>query len=411
MKRINKNLFYWVLYDFANSIAFINLLVYFSQWIVIDKGLPELAFNISIVVSSIMFIVSSFYFSKKLDQNKKFIEGIRDTTILNFIFYLLTFFAILLNFHIYITITLFTFAIYLYLLSFIYFTPLLVYLYRENNTDSGFVSGIGQAGNSLGQVFGLLVTLPFVSGQISLFGLGRAETFLPSFILTFLFSIPMLYFFKLDAHKYTEIKEGAFDFTKINGLEIFKHSKFFGIFLVVYILLGDALLTFSSNFSLYLERVHNIVDTTKALMTISILLLSAFGAFAFSFFTEKFGDYKLLFLLIGFWIIIFPCFALVADFNWLLFLTLLAGFFFGPTWSVSRSIFSKLIPHNFESQGFSFYIITERIATIFGPLVWGYLTFRFPNPSTGYGYALSSLSIILLVSLIVYYKYFKQELA
>ena len=36
-----RNLFVWSLYDFANSIIYVNVLLYFAQWMVIDAGLPD----------------------------------------------------------------------------------------------------------------------------------------------------------------------------------------------------------------------------------------------------------------------------------------------------------------------------------------------------------------------------------
>ena len=62
----------------------------------------------------------------------------------------------------------------------------------------GQVSGIGQTGNWLGQIAGLLITLPLASGTVYLVGeAGRAQTFLPSVIIFFVLALPMLLFFKL----------------------------------------------------------------------------------------------------------------------------------------------------------------------------------------------------------------------
>ena len=65
-------------------------------------------------------------------------------------------------------------------------------------TQWGRVSGVGQAGNWLGQMTGILVTLPFASGAVYLFGAaGRAQTFLPAVTLFILLSLPMLLFLRL----------------------------------------------------------------------------------------------------------------------------------------------------------------------------------------------------------------------
>lgn len=54
-----KNLFYWSLYDFANSFVLINFLLYFSQWLVIDGGLSDFWYNMIFVISSLLLLFSS----------------------------------------------------------------------------------------------------------------------------------------------------------------------------------------------------------------------------------------------------------------------------------------------------------------------------------------------------------------
>jgi hypothetical protein len=71
----------------------------------------------------------------------------------------------------------------------------------------GKVSGIGEAGNLLGEVFGLLITLPLASGAVYLFGeAGRAQTFLPATVLFFILALPMLLFFKLPKQELSNYK-------------------------------------------------------------------------------------------------------------------------------------------------------------------------------------------------------------
>ncbi len=38
----------WALYDFANSLLVINATVYFSQWVVVDRGLTDFWFAIEV---------------------------------------------------------------------------------------------------------------------------------------------------------------------------------------------------------------------------------------------------------------------------------------------------------------------------------------------------------------------------
>jgi hypothetical protein len=51
-----KNVFLWTLYDFANSLVSIVFFLYFAQWIVIDKGIEDIYFNLAFTVSAIFLL-------------------------------------------------------------------------------------------------------------------------------------------------------------------------------------------------------------------------------------------------------------------------------------------------------------------------------------------------------------------
>ena len=54
-----KRLFVWSLYDFANSIVQINWLLYLSQWLVVDKGLPEIWYGGFYSAVTLLLLVTS----------------------------------------------------------------------------------------------------------------------------------------------------------------------------------------------------------------------------------------------------------------------------------------------------------------------------------------------------------------
>ena len=175
---MKKNIYLWALYDFANSIIMIVFLFYFSQWLVVDSHKPDWWFNAMLVVSSILFILTAPVIGQRLDTSHRKLSGVRTTTILTFLFFLATSLTVLFApSHAVIAVTLFTLALYFYLVSFVFYTPMINDISDE--TNRGYVSGLGQGFNYAGQVIGLLITLPFATGAIYLFGtLGRPQTFL-----------------------------------------------------------------------------------------------------------------------------------------------------------------------------------------------------------------------------------------
>src|SRR4051812_36191553 len=57
--RMNKKqLLLWSLYDFANSIVFINFLLYFSQWLVIDGGRSDFWYNAIFAITTLILLVT-----------------------------------------------------------------------------------------------------------------------------------------------------------------------------------------------------------------------------------------------------------------------------------------------------------------------------------------------------------------
>ena len=79
-----KRIFLWSLYDFANSIVLMAFLFYFSQWLVIDQGKPAWWYNLSLALSSGLFILTAPVISRAIDATKVKIKGLRWWTALSF---------------------------------------------------------------------------------------------------------------------------------------------------------------------------------------------------------------------------------------------------------------------------------------------------------------------------------------
>src|SRR3989339_22151 len=59
MKNMNKkNIFVWALYDFANSIFMIVFFLYFSQWLVVEKGVSDFWFNMIFTAGSLLLLIT-----------------------------------------------------------------------------------------------------------------------------------------------------------------------------------------------------------------------------------------------------------------------------------------------------------------------------------------------------------------
>ena len=194
-----RNVALWTLYDFANSIVFIAFFLYFSQWLVVEKGVSDLWYNVLFAVSSLLLLITAPIAGYIADRTGKQRQYISYVTVFTFLCFLLT--AICTLFFtqkIWLAVTAFLFAQYFYQLSFVFYNALLRYIAPPEQW--GRVSGIGQAGSWLGEIAGLIIALPLASGALYLMGEpGRAQVFLPATVIFFVLTLPMLLLLKVPA--------------------------------------------------------------------------------------------------------------------------------------------------------------------------------------------------------------------
>ena len=62
-----KQLFLWSLYDFANSIVYINFILYFAQWIVVDAGLSDFLYNAIFAITTVILLFTAPILAARTD--------------------------------------------------------------------------------------------------------------------------------------------------------------------------------------------------------------------------------------------------------------------------------------------------------------------------------------------------------
>ena len=398
-----KNIFIWTLYDFANSLVEIVFFLYFAQWLVVDRGVSDLWYNMLFTIGSLLLLVTAPVLGSIADRTGREQRYLNSITVLTFLSFLgATIITLFFSGEVYLAALFFLLANYFYQFSFVFYNAL---LYRIAPREKwGMVSGIGQSGNWLGQIGGLLVALPFASGAVYLIGeAGRAQTFLVPTVLFFLLALPMIFFFRLPK------KENAEQGMSLTSLkEEYKNqwSRFrglvkvpgMGMFLLAYFFFNDAILTASNNFPIYLENVFSIPDDTKSLLLVGILATSAVGAVGAGWVSDKFGLKRTLLFVLGSWALLFPTFALVNNFSLFVAYSIFMGFLFGAVWTVSRAAMTALCPPNQLNFGFSFYTLSERVSTLLGPLVWGLIVTSFMHIGADrYRLALGAMGIFVAI--------------
>jgi len=364
-----QNIILWILYDFANSIVSIVFFLYFAQWIVIDRGISDLTFNLTFTISAVLLLLTVPITGSVLDTFLRRITGLRYTTVLTTLFYgLCAFFAVTDNEI--GALIFFTLGLYSYLLSFTFYTPLLQDISKPENR--GLISGLGITANYLGQFAGLLIALPFANGNITLFSAApRAETLFPAVFIFFLLALPVLLLFKEPRRTPHTFNLSSTLKETITSTRFLFSSSGIAAFLISYFLFNDAILTASNNFPIFLEQVWHVSDATKTYILLGILSTSALGGLLSGFVADRFGHKRTLICIITGWIILFPVIGSLTDFTWFVVVTTLMGLWFGATWTVSRSMMACLAPKGRHNLAFAYFGLSERASSFIGPIIWG----------------------------------------
>ena len=394
-----KNLWKWCLYDFANSFIFINFLLYFSTWMVVDGGLSDFWYNPIFAITSIMLFLSAPTLASFTDRygGRKYLLNF--ATLGTFLGYgLATVFAYLGTQYIFLVAIFFLLGQYFYQLSFVFYNTLI-----EDVADMEHrarASGIGQFSNSLGQIVGLLIALPLSAT--------RLQPLFPSLIIFILLSLPMMIYFIDSQPKNNRLgikvlREGEREYFR-------KMAVFFFVSVAVPILISlfffnDAFITITDNYPIYMERVFGASDNIKNYLLMTLLVMSATGGIFSGWVADKIGALKTLKLTMLGWIIVIPLCAAAKGIFSLAILSGLAGVLLGSARTVSRAYLSEILKKDELGYGFSFYTISERFSTLFGPLAWGGIITILGPQSLSYRIAMLSMTVFVLIALVVLVKW------
>lgn len=396
-----RNLFLWSLYDFANSIIYVNFLLYFAQWLVIDGGLSDFWYNAIFAVATVLLLFSAPMLAAQTDRNggKKYFLNL--ATIGTFIAYGL---AVWLAYrgveYVVWSAIFFLIGQYFYQLAFVFYNPMLAEIADEKHRARA--SGIGQFANAAGQVVGIAATLSFAGTRLG--------PLLPSLIGFFILALPMMVFYKesrvpLTPLKFSELKNDASVYLK-------RFSGFFAFsiatpMLIAFFLFNDALLTLSNNYSLILERVFATPDTTKSLLLMGILVMSAIGGVVFGWIADRLGALKTLKIILFGWLVALPLLAFAPTFTLFAIVTIPVGLLIGSLFAVCRAYISTLLPKEDMAYGFSFYTLAERFATFIGPLTWGTIIALGGASHLSYRIAIAAMAVFVLAGLFVLLRFRK----
>ena len=276
----------------------------------------------------------------------------------------------------------------------IFYDALITGVSTKKNVD--YVSSLGFA---LGYIGGGLLFLLNVLMYLKydLFGIPDPATAIKISFLTVaiwwaIFSIPLFVFVnEPKIYQPTGIKNSVKLGWKqlVNTLRDIGKYKIVALFLLAYWLYIDGVDTI---IRMAVDYGKSLNFTTSTLIT--ALLMVQFIAFpaalAYAKISEKIGTKRAIISgILGYTVITVLGYLMQKEWQFY-FLAGMVGLFQGGIQALSRSLFSRIIPHDKSAEFFGFYNMLGKFAAVIGPFLMGSVTLMFGNPRIGI------LSILIL---------------
>jgi UMF1 family MFS transporter len=393
----------WALYDFANTIYSMNILsLYFAGWLVIDLGYDDIYYSLAFAASMLLAAIlmpALGYLSDNPASGRRKIRYLMIFTIGAVLS--VAAFALLPPAMIGFILILFALSNFFYEGGIVFYNALLASVAEPDNV--GKVSGFGVALGYTGSVIGMVLVLPFVTGN--LFGLhipfisegGKSAAFLPTAIFFAVFSVPIFLFVRekviraavtpnrspagngMPSHAaglkaaYTDIWMSIKSTEKYPGMLRFLIADWF---------FEDAIATVIIFMAVYTERVLAMGADDRTAFFIISTVCAMLGSYPLGRLADRYQPKRVLFFIVLGWILVLILFAFnsLPTIFWIL--GPIIGVLLGGVWAVGRPLLMQLSPPEKLGEFFGLYSLSGRAAAVGGPLLWGAVVYIFSPERT-----------------------------
>ncbi|NOX64848.1 MAG: MFS transporter [Chlorobi bacterium] len=416
LKSENKfKIFIWTLFDFANtsySIIVVTFIyaVYFKDVVAGSKPIGDLYWSIGISISMLISGILAPILGAIADYSAGKKRFLLFFTLLSIVATSLLYF---------ISEGMILWGLVLFIIANIGFESGLVFYdsFLPELTEPknyGRVSGYGFAMGYLGSLATLAIVFPFIQNDMI------KETFPISALFFLIFAAPLFIFLK-DSRRNVKVKTSFINigFRRVKNtvlhLRNYKNLALFLLAFFFYIEGVNTTIFFSGNFA---KSTLGFSFEQLALFFLIVQTTAIIGSIIFGVLSDSIGQKKSIVISLYIWIFTMILAYLISDssgafvryfaemmnenvkeFQSFAFYVvgLLAGSVMGATQSVSRSLMSKLTPKEKKTEFFGFYSLFGKSSAIFGPLVFGLVSFF----SGSQALAILSISLFFIVGLII----------
>ena len=365
--KMNKSIFGWMAYDFANSsfttiIVTVVYSVYFKTVVVGDRGDGSFLWGLALALSMLLVALTAPIFGAVADYSRAKKKFLFYST------YISVFFTFMLGFV--GPGSIFTGMLYFILANFGFHSAIVFYdsFLPEIATPKqlGRISGYGWAFGYLGGLLSLVLALWLVNLNKITFVFPMVGIYYGLFaIVTFV----LLKEFKRSSKRSNYFRIA---YNRISGsFHSIRSFRDLGTFLISFFLYNDAITTAIGFTMIYGQERYGMTSAESIKLFFFVQLFSFVGAFIFGIIADKIGHMKTLSICLLIWLsVIIWAFLSPAKKDYY-FVILLAGFAIGSTQANSRAMLASLTPQCKNAEFFGFYTVTGRMSAVIGPILFG----------------------------------------
>lgn len=365
--------FYWSLFDFANTSFSITIVtfvyaVYFKETVALNQPIGDFYWSLGTGISMMIVASISPFLGAIADHSagkKRFLLFFTLLCIVSTgMLYFISEGKILLG------LILFIFANIGFEAGLVFYDAFLPEISDEKNY--GRTSGFGFAMGYIGSFASLVIVYPLVVNDMVRYA------FPASAIFFLIFSIP-LFLFVPDTKKnilkdksYFQIGLDRILFT-ISHLKNYKNLALFLVAFFFYIEGVNTAIYFSG---IYAKSTLSFTFSELTLFFMIAQTTAVFGSIIFGVIADSIGQKKTIYITLIIWFVVIFSASIIQSKVGFFIIGCIAGLGMGSTQSVSRSLMSKLTPVDKKTEFFGFYSFFGKSSAIFGPLVFGFVSWQ-----------------------------------
>ncbi|MBI37501.1 MAG: MFS transporter [Alphaproteobacteria bacterium] len=388
---INRSVFSWCVYDWANSpfpaivLTFV-IPAYFTNVVAVNAETATSQWAFMIGTSSLIIAFVSPVIGSIADNGHRLKSWLVLPTIILALMTAMLWFVQPLQSDGILLLLLTGVALIAFEISMVFYNALLPNLVSSNYV--GRVSGLGWG---LGYIGGLICLLIFLVGFIQAetppFGLNkwalehvRASGPLVALWLIF-FSLPMFFWTQEKSRNTSPVRSaGEFGFSRLfSSFRVLLENKTLSRFLLARMIFTDGINTLFAFGGIYAAGTFGMGMKDVLLFGLLLNATAGFGAFLFGWLDDRIGPKAIILVGLSSITLVGLPILLIESVVWFWILGAILGIFFGPVQSASRSLMVRLVPTGEEAGMFGLYALSGKITSFVGPWLVGLLVLTYDS--------------------------------